>query len=344
VPSEYKNIFNEARNNLTREFSSSKKFLDLYDRYPFYEPAVIQLLTQSLYKEIKGEDKIKERLKELLIRMDESENNIFNLILKEALKISSDLVKIGIKPEIAFKSFLLSPPEIGMRYKKLSKDLLRELLSSFLGVETIPENNEEILKFIETYYGHPIINRVAWIGIDDNLKAIYLKWKARVSMEVFFEAISEGATQDADSETAQRMWLERRDYWTGILELELISEAWVILGSKAERSFRQEQDEEALTVYGIGDIRTNTKSHIMMKVDNIIFVECSHNGALWAYNAEDERSPKMYRIEGLYSQFDFKKENKILDISHVNNWEIKVDDFIEDFTGINLEVLRKNNV
>lgn len=316
-------------------YRKGKCFIETYKEFPIYDGGTEKLGIELFDRKLRGMPE-REILRSLFIPTSDNENNILNLILKKYLELCSNFITEGKGPKPVYDAFLIPGADSEIQFKSLTGEIVNSLLYPFSNHFENKELRKKIIEFIDKNVGDPRFKPAEWVKVQDNLKDLYLGWKTRVSMEVFFNVISDSA---GETDKGREHWEERRKYWTWFLEQELITEAWVILGSKAERLAKGKFPESATIQYGIGNLRESSKSHIMMRIKNLIIVECSHNGMIWFFRADSKKKINFYKKS--YDKYEFDS-GKLDSKTHVpGKWPLEVDDTISKVTKINIRKLRR---
>lgn len=317
----------------------AKLYLETYSRFPIYEKNGFNALVFDLIDSAGDHLSLSDKLRKLNIPLADNSYNILYSILNQYLQELPRRMKVekGIDPYYSiFKPDVENSKDL--KFGLLKGKVIESLLNYFVENNGSEKVRKEIIEYIDNFVGDPRIKkyRSNWKDVNEELRKVYLKYKVKVSVSFFFGFISAGADK---SETGQRHWEQRRKYWTWYLENELIDDAWVILGSSAESAARAEIKDSEFQQYGTGNLREYNKSHIMMQIGNIICVECSHNGALWIFDIDDDNCPPLGESKYYKEQFRFEPDRGYL--AHSQGWQQKLDERIQERTSIRVNKLRR---
>ncbi len=185
----------------------------------------------------------------------------------------------------------------------------------------------------------PRLDRALWHPVDSDATTVMLGWLTEQSLELFLDIVDRVANRDED---AKRMWRMRGKFWRAYLRNRFIDEAWVVLG---DNGIREAQRIQLSTNSGPGKTLSfarltssaDKKNHIVliMRIDNLIVVDWSHNGRCHLWLGENTRKPRMYQKQ--YGGPDLTSESDE-QYTHVagGSWRDKVARTIYRATGRNV--------
>ncbi len=165
---------------------------------------------------------------------------------------------------------------------------------------TIPENiRSRIESHLLSQLRDPRLDHALWHHVNKDATAVMLGWLTEQSLELFLNIVDRVANRDED---AKRMWRMRGKFWRAYLRNRFIDEAWVVLG---DNGIKEAQRIQLATDAGPGKTlsyakltsSTDKKNHIvlLMRIDNLIVVDWSHNGRCHIWDGDNTRRPRMYQ-------------------------------------------------
>lgn len=199
-----------------------------------------------------------------------------------------------------------------------------------------------LIDFFVTVYGHPGMPghaRYHWAGVSEGATSVLKRWLTGDTLRGFVRVLNE---------TADQTWRWREKFWMAYLKAGHIEEAWLALGADAARIAGKLQSEYRGLGYGaLSRGAVSEQSVLLLRIGDLVFSEWSHNGSLRAYDANDERAPRLYRK--YYHGGDLRRaismdfhpgENRNPELRHLHSdtgwWQRKAREFIRRNTGISL--------
>jgi hypothetical protein len=172
-------------------------------------------------------------------------------------------------------------------------------------------------------------------------------WLTADSFRMFFDVVD-----GVMPHFSKRMWDERRAYWTRYLDAEVISEAWVVLGSsiatEADR-VANETREQAYRDYGLlssGEGRSPEHAALIMKIGDLVVADWSHNGSWNIWRENDPKKPQFYKTKAnrpkiSYTDYSPRELMRAPYYSGAHyaggSWKYKIDAIILHETGIRVK-------
>ncbi|MDC0067612.1 EH signature domain-containing protein [Gammaproteobacteria bacterium] len=149
----------------------------------------------------------------------------------------------------------------------------------------------------------PVVEENQWPLVDSSLGgqktlkdclSVVKRWNVFQSINVFFKVIEETTQGEGHS----HQFPKRKNFWLGYFKQNAVSEAWILLGSKARVYMRQlrETGNTEITNLRCGSLRgaQNEQSVLIMKVGLLTVVEWSHSGACRVWKSDDRRAPRLH--------------------------------------------------
>ncbi len=130
---------------------------------------------------------------------------------------------------------VLESLEVGkkMRFESLRTTTASALLSPWVSRPLSDMQLQKRLKdFFLDHMGDPYTRRTNWHGVSSDAIAVMRRWLAQENLRLFFELITQASGAD---DYATGHWKYRRQFWRAYWERGALDEAWMVLGSKAEK-------------------------------------------------------------------------------------------------------------
>ncbi len=218
-----------------------------------------------------------------------------------------------------------------LRFPERARSIPESLLRPFADNNHQPEVRDKMQTFLLKHFNDPRIKPAGWQGVNDDILAIMRRWLVAANLGYFFRLL--------DHTAYDKHWRYRNTFWSAYLKNNWISDAWVILGSKARKIAMEFIIDEA-TQHGIlkagGGVQSN-QSVLMLKVGGLTVTEWSHSGKCHIWLPNNKSGPKFY--EKSYSRFGLISNANHLQIHHASKkgfWQRRISGWIEDQTGIHL--------
>jgi hypothetical protein len=157
---------------------------------------------------------------------------------------------------------------------------------------------------IDNNYHDPRVNVRNWPKISDHLGGdktrdhcinTVKQWHIFQSITLFFkliEEVVEGTEHD-------HQFPQRREFWIDYFNKGLVTEAWVILGTKGNSEalrYQQSGDSDfAKLIWAKLSSAKNDQCVLLMQIGNAKVVEWSHSGACRVWRNDDPNAPSMLR-------------------------------------------------
>lgn len=166
------------------------------------------------------------------------------------------------------------------------------------------------------------------------------KWEIFQSITLFFHIMEKAIGGDS-----KHQWPERRKLWLQYFTKNTVSDAWVVLGSKAAgvaARLKLKGDEEVKQLKwgelsGGGD-----QSVLLLKIGRLTIAEWSHSGACRFWKDSDRQGPQLHRSYYSPQGIRTENENNIEKVIHDDrvDWQGKIKQNIKTHTGIGLSYWR----
>ena len=183
-------------------------------------------------------------------------------------------------------SLLESPDDRSLRSPRLLSQIAESVLLPFEQETPEAAIREAIQEFLLAHLGDPRFRSSDWQGVNPRARQVMLRWLVAMTLEDFFQIL--------DRTAMDRMWSQRREFWTAYLKKGVITDAWLVLGSHARRLARRELKGQK--GWGIlGGQADSTQSVLIMKLAGLTIAEWSHNGKCCFWLADNPKAPALYR-------------------------------------------------
>lgn len=213
------------------------------------------------------------------------------------------------------------------------------------GAKDFPPESSLVKKCIDVVsdnYPDPVIEEPRWPSVPSTLGgntvrldciAVVRRWNAFQSINVFFKIIEETTTGSEHS----HQFPKRKKFWLSYFNQSAVSDAWVLLGRKAQAYMRQLEStgNEEITKLRCGQIvgAQNEQSALIMRVGNLTVVEWSHSGACRVWKSTDGRAPPLFRP--LVNREELMNEAlRRITHDHRGNWINKLQQVIKSDGGV----------
>ena len=236
-----------------------------------------------------------------------------------------------------FLGFISKNDELSFTGPVSQTSIVQALLTPCL--ENKPELNiqKQIERFLLSAYTDPRVNPGKWGQIPDELIQVLNRWLTKQAMGLLLEVLNRTADD--------QHWESRNEFWGFYLDNDYVEEAWVVFGPEPMRHARDlvisNTDFSAGTFgafkRGGGQVQKN-HSVLLMRIDNVVIAEWTHNGRVRLWDRSSETTPPFYR----QSYFaDVLRGTGVKHVpqaefthSHSGLWKEHVDKFIYERTGI----------
>lgn len=213
-----------------------------------------------------------------------------------------------------------------LRFDDLTIPTSKAILRPFEG-DTPPEELKAVIqRFLLQVVGDPRIKRGAWQGIPDSVRRIMLRWLVEDTLEQFFRLL--------DATALDRHWRQRKAFWKAYLDKDVISDAWLVLGSHARRKGREILGEAGGTWAKLGKGGDRSQSVLLMRLSGLTIAEWSHNGRCRIWLSGSAGAPDFYEPRYRRSALRSKSADYSVIHDHYGNWRGKIERFILRQTGI----------
>ncbi|WP_243439393.1 EH signature domain-containing protein [Fundidesulfovibrio soli] len=225
--------------------------------------------------------------------------SIFQAALRQASKQGNRLDS----QEVAQRIIDLSSNGEGGLALQGANLVVREVTNALLMPFRATKGDETIRNRVKTFLLNklhdPRLDRALWLPVREEAKAVMHGWLTEQSLELFLGIVDRVSDMDED---ARRMWQMRGKFWRAYHRKGFINEAWVVLGVNGVREARRinlQADSplgQALS-YAELTYSTDIMNHIVliMKIDNLVVVDWSHNGRCHIWSDRNKYAPALYR-------------------------------------------------
>ncbi|MEO5376793.1 MAG: EH signature domain-containing protein [Magnetococcus sp. DMHC-6] len=219
-----------------------------------------------------------------------------------------------------------------MRYSMHRNKLVEALLLPWQNLVPTDTLKKKILSFILQHFKDPrlSIHAKEWLGVKEEAIAVLRKWLTSVALDQFFVVV--------DQVAMERMWSFRKTFWLAYFQADLISDAWVLFGPKAQVYARQAFGK--IVSYGFLEKSGIDQNHsvLLLKINKLTVAEWSHNGKCHIWVDGNPKAPKLYL--GRYRRHDLVQysdnQGQVHSGSENGRWQRQIEAFIRNNTGISL--------
>lgn len=197
------------------------------------------------------------------------------------------------------------------------------LLVPFLSKQPPKEIGEALKSYFCGAYGDPRIRTgpraAGWSNVPDEQRSVITRMLVSVALQDFFAVL--------DRTALDHHWRYRRAFWEAYLERDLITDAWVVFGPKAQRvaqSIRKDALESSGRLTGAG----GDQSVLLMKIGGAVVAEWSHNGSCHFWRPGRKNAPSLYQVE--YRRDDVR-EGASVAMRHVGSEAYRWQDRFEEW-------------
>lgn len=201
---------------------------------------------------------------------------------------------------------------------------------------------KKVRKIIQNSLPDPRIDDRLWPAISKKMggdKArrdcleIVKKWNVFQSITLFFRIIEEVV----EREDAKHHFPKRKEFWLRYFRQNAISEAWVVLGPKAEsriKELKKRGDEEIKGLsFGVLNGAAYDQCVLIMRVGDLTVMEWSHSGACRVWNRSDAKAPFLNRMRYEREQLMQESTHRIVHDAR-DSWTLKLHNILRKQGGI----------
>jgi hypothetical protein len=194
--------------------------------------------------------------------------------------------------------------------------------------ERAPEDalRERITEFLLKHFKDPRIHPENWLKVPEEATAVLRRWLTRMALEQFLEVVDQVAERG--------YWMFRRPFWTSYDKRNVIDDAWVVFGPKAQLWARSLLGD--LPGYGKID-RPRLPDHciLLLRIGGLTIAEVSHCGKCRIWKDGNGNAPRLhsgsYRLREIEQGPDLEQVHMG---SYGYTWQHSVAAFIQVNTGI----------
>jgi hypothetical protein len=185
-----------------------------------------------------------------------------------------------------------------------------------------------IQNFMVGQFGDPRINKVIWNDAGE-AKSVLLRWLVAQSLDLMLQVLS------ASNDTGQ--WKERAEFWRDYIEIDVVTDAWVVFGRSAYQSAMKMVEEGDLAKGGFGRLHGGgaqpMHSVLLIRIGDLVISEWTHSGKVRFFDVGGAHTPAFYQLTyhpHLIRQGASTKEELV----HHINWQPKFARLIHRYTGV----------
>jgi hypothetical protein len=230
--------------------------------------------------------------------------------------------------------------EYDVRTRRLADSMANLLLPALGRCDPPPQTRKYVQDLLLRAIGDPRIQRGPWNSIDPEAKKVMLRWLVSLTLEAFFRLL--------DQTALDRHWEQRKAFWKGYLDADVISDAWLVLGKHARELGKSRFETDLEPVEGragefgqaggtwgrLGKGGDNSQSVLLMRLANLTIVEWSHNGTCRIWLEGNDKAPRLYESD--YRRFHLYSDSCDFSQRHYppHRWPRNVSRWIEGQTGV----------
>lgn len=201
---------------------------------------------------------------------------------------------------------------------------------------------KRVRKIIQNSLPDPRIDDRLWPAISNKIGGdttrreclkIVKKWNVFQSITLFFRIIEDVV----EREDAKHHFPKRKEFWLRYFKQKAVSEAWVVLGRKAEsriKELKKRGDEEIQGLsFGVLNGASYDQCVLIMRVGDLTVMEWSHSGACRVWNRSDTRAPFLNRTRYEREQLMQESSHRIVHDAR-GGWTVKLHDILRKQGGI----------
>ena len=221
-------------------------------------------------------------------------------------------------------------------------DNQRSMCHAILEPCTKGDPDEDLLTQVKNLligqYSDPRVNPGRWGSVDERHVQVLQRWLTRQSMGLLIEVLNRTADDNH--------WDVRNDFWSYYLDNDLVNEAWVVFGPEAsQHAMDLVNNNPDFSASSFGRFRSGggsgvqpNHSVLLMRIDDVVVAEWTHNGRVRLWDRRSPRRPNFYQATYYADQLRGARNRYTADEEHSHdrggNWMLKVDRFIVNYTGI----------
>lgn len=282
-------VIGELKRNLAR---LTEDFQNIAERYPVLElsPDFAETARSLLDQEMSGEDRSALGL---------SEAGVVSTRLATAVLVAcAQVLRRGDATGRQLRTFM----ELVAPNRVINESVrMVAMVGLVLGAVERPPGEDlikEISNLIEENFDDPVVHKDTWPAVTDDLGGTVTrdrcidtvrKWQAFRSITLFFKIIE----QVVESEHKHQFPV-RRDFWLNYFDKGEVTDAWVILGSKAKKEIDRikstiDDDYKALK-FGTLAGGPSDQCALLMRLGDTTVMEFSHSGRARMWGRDDNAS------------------------------------------------------
>lgn len=213
-------------------------------------------------------------------------------------------------------------------FRDLRNFMAECLLEPFEDEDPTEDIRASIRALLLRYLKDPRIQPGEWAPVSATARAVMMRWLTARDLQLFFDLI--------DRTALDHMWRYRRAFWEAYLRHGHIDAAWVILddaaGSEAVPRMR-----ELMGASGRFERGGAGRSALLLKIQDVVVAEWSHNGKCRIWWAHDRDAPAMNKLRYMSQDLMSAAEYEITHSASANySWQEKLATAIEDMTNIEM--------
>ncbi len=255
------------------------------------------------------------------------------------VNLEDDLRKNEVAPGRLNRSFdFFVKADGNPRFPQYRVNTIEALLSPFASEgHSDSKILDEIATFLIKTFGDPRLSQDKWHGVASSAKQVILRWLTGVTLEDFFQLLDKTVKMGESS----HQWPFRRALWSAYYKRGHITEAWILLGPKAQqyvKTIKNWEDKAHGVLLSGSGVQSNQSVLLLKFRDGLILAEWSHNGKGRFWLPDNKNAPQFYKSSYLRNEvIDYCDFAFIHSGGERYSWQRKVTDWIYHQTGMSIK-------
>ena len=200
------------------------------------------------------------------------------------------------------------------------------LLSPFVDEDPPADLKATVRRFLLQTVGDPRILPGTWNPVRTEDKGVMLRWLVAETLDDFFRLL--------DRTALDRHWRERKAFWQVYLDMNVITDAWLVLGQHARKQGKEILGAAGGTWGQLGRGGDYSQSVLLMKLGGLTIAEWSHNGSCRVWLEGARTAPALYQRTYRRAQLSSNASDEQVRHDPNGRWKDRVARFVYRQTGI----------
>lgn len=200
------------------------------------------------------------------------------------------------------------------------------LLAPFLDGDPPEDVRSVVRRFLLQTVGDPRISPGSWNPVSLEDKGVMLRWLVAETLDDFFRLL--------DRTALDRHWRQRKAFWKVYLDMNVITDAWLVLGQHARRQGRKILGAAGGTWGQLGGGGDNSQSVLLMRLGGLTIAEWSHNGSCRIWLEGARAAPALYQRTYRRSQLASTSSEEAVRHDAPGRWKDTIARIVYRQTGI----------